>query len=527
MRISTALLVFLGVFLGVLQEVAVSQDGPVQIRIVYPSQNMSVPVDRMFVYGSVSPPTARVYINELDTPMSRSSLGGWLALIPVRPGKFSITAKALLETGEETSVVRWVNVAKAVGDASANSGNGLPLGQLAVHKPPVERELKPHRVGRATTDTVYLRSGPNVGDDQAGFEVRLQKDILLTLVGQIDKTYRVKLSELESLWVDMNAVKLLPGKPPIPQSRVNSWTVRRKDRSTLIQSRLEELLPYRVSVSADGLSLSLKIYGGISNTDWIHYTADDPWIRHVEWSHPLRGVYQLDIRLKQPIWGYDVRYEKLRLVVEFSDPPLVVPPPPHVRRARPSAAAIGSLANLKVCVDPGHPPMGATGPMGTSEHAVNWRMAEKLRDVLVEQGATVVMTRQDNETVPLPDRVIRARDAQADVFISIHANALPVTDNPFEKNGFSVYYYQPNSLVLAEEVYDSLRRQIPLRDDGLHYGNLHVIRQSFMPSILIECGYLMWPPEEELLLDPEFQRECALAITAGLERFLQRRLAGQ
>ncbi len=70
-----------------------------------------------------------------------------------------------------------------------------------------------------------------------------------------------------------------------------------------------------------------------------------------------------------------------------------------------------------------------------------------------------------------------------------------------------------------------MRRAIPLRDDGLHYGNLHVIRQTYMPAILIECGYLMWPPEAELLMDSVFQTQVANAIADGIESFLESRAA--
>ena len=181
------------------------------------------------------------------------------------------------------------------------------------------------------------------------------------------------------------------------------------------------------------------------------------------------------------------------------------------------------LENVTVCLDPGHPPMGATGPSGIAEHAVNWLMAEKLRDRLIDLGASVVMTRTENETLPLPDRVARARAAQADLFVSVHANALPQDGNPFDKNGFSVYFFQPFGLPLAEAVHAAFREQVPIRDDGLHYGNLHVVRQSYMPSILVECAYLIWPPEEELLLSPVFQTRCAGAISAGIETFLKSR----
>ena len=181
---------------------------------------------------------------------------------------------------------------------------------------------------------------------------------------------------------------------------------------------------------------------------------------------------------------------------------------------------------MTICVDPGHPPLGTTGPHGIPEHAVNWMLSKRLEEVLTARGARVVLTRQDQETVALPDRVSRAIAADADLFVSIHTNAVGVSDNPFERTGFSVYYYQPQSLPLAESVHAALREQVLLHDDGMHFGNLHVIRQSVMPAILVECAYLIWPPEEEFLLDPDFQTMCATAIASGIETFLKNRRSG-
>lgn len=494
----------------------------VQVRIVYPADKMSLPnISRTFVYGSVVPPGAYVTVNGLDSPMVRSAMGGWMALIPVKPGKFTVTARAVMEDGTVSWDTHRVTVAKDAGPAVST----VSPGDLAVHKTPNEKIWKPSRIGRISSETAYLRAGPNSGDDQAGYELPLQKHVLVEITGDLEKTLHVRLSDLESVWIDAAAVKLLPKQTPRPESLINSWTARRLARSTIFQTKIQELLPYRVTVSPDGRSLSIKIYGGISNTDWIHYASDDPWIRQAGWSHPLKGVYQMDVELRRPVWGYDIRYENFKLTLELRDPPPgppPLPPAPVVRRREPPPEP-NHLADVKICIDPGHPPMGATGPLGTAEHSVNWKISEAVSDVLTRAGAQVILTRQDNETAALPDRVLRARLAGADLFVSIHANAVAPADNPFEKNGFSVYYFQPFSQPMAEAVHAALRERLDIRDDGLHYGNLHVVRQSFMPSILVECAYLIWPPEEELLLDPNFQYHCAHAVASGIRTFLEKR----
>lgn len=494
------------------------------IRIVYPAEKASLPaIDRIFVFGSVYPPDARVSVNGLDSPVSRSALGGWLMMVPLKNGKMTLTAAAVWPDGTETSVVRKVTVGNGASSGPSQSAKKAGPTDRAVQGAPGEKVWKPFRVGRILTDTAYLRSGPDMGDEQAGFELPLAKNVLVTIVGQVDKSLHVRLSDLESVWIEQGSVKLLPKQTPVPQSLVNAWTIRRLAASTILQTKVQEYLPYRVTAGPDGRSLTLKIYGGVSNTDWIHFAADDPWVRQARWSHPMEGVYQIDVDLRRPVWGFEVRYENGKLLLELRDPPAYPEPVSHPPRRRDQAQPVNPLAGVNICLDPGHPPMGATGPLGTTEHRVNWLMASTLRDVLADQGSQIVMSREEGETVALPDRVIRAKSAGSHLFISIHANALPPSDNPFEKNGFSVYYFQPFSQPLAESVFAALRENIPLRDDGLHYGNLHVLRQSSMPAILIECAYLMWPPEEELLLDPEFRYRYAESIASGIRAFLERR----
>ncbi|MBI4178383.1 N-acetylmuramoyl-L-alanine amidase [bacterium] len=485
----------------------------IRIRIIFPPDGMRVPaVDRLFVFGSVEPPGARVRINGIDTPIIQTATGGWLGVVPVQPRTSEIAVTARLPGGSEIREVRRLRPRRGGGDGDESEDR-------VVSVLPDERVWRPSRMGRIVDDTVFLRSGPDDGVEQAGYEFRLDSDVLVTVVGKIGRSLHVRLSQVESVWIDDFAVKLLPKNTEIPKSHVHAWTASRTERSTLLQTALNNRLPYRLTASLDGMTLTLKIYGAISNTDWFHYASGDPWIQQAAWSHPAEEVYQLDIALKQPVWGYDLGYRNSKLTLELFDPP---PQPPEKSRRR---ALASPLEGVTVCLDPGHPPMGATGPHGTPEAVVSWALSEKLREVLETRGARVVLTRTQHDTVALPVRVKRALAAKADLFVSLHANALPPGDDPFQKNGFGVYFYQPLSLPLAESVHGALREYIPLRDDGLHFGNLHVLRQTAMPSVLIEHGYLIWPPEEDLLLDPDFQRRCALATVSGIEAFLKRRQA--
>lgn len=86
------------------------------------------------------------------------------------------------------------------------------------------------------------------------------------------------------------------------------------------------------------------------------------------------------------------------------------------------------LQNKTICIDPGHGGTADTdhyrvGPTGEREEWINLRVAKILQQMLTQKGARVVMTRDEDVFVPLDQRARIARDANADLFISIHHNA--------------------------------------------------------------------------------------------------------
>ena len=97
-------------------------------------------------------------------------------------------------------------------------------------------------------------------------------------------------------------------------------------------------------------------------------------------------------------------------------------------------------------MDPGHPPIGATGPTGLYEPVPTLAIGLEVKRLLEAEGATVVMTRSTADPVPLYDRPIMARRANAQALVSIHLNALPDGVNPFVSNGTGAYYFLPQAI---------------------------------------------------------------------------------
>ena len=160
---------------------------------------------------------------------------------------------------------------------------------------------------------------------------------------------------------------------------------------------------------------------------------------------------------------------------------------------------------------------GAVGPLETFEVNVNLGITRRLKDKLEALGAEVRLTRSADENVELTDRPRLARELGGDLFISVHNNAIGDGEDPFaQPRGFQIYYYQRHSRELADAVHKAYVKHIPLPDEGLRYGDYYVTRQTWMPAILTESAYMIFPAQEELLNTPAFQEKLAAATAEGV-----------
>jgi N-acetylmuramoyl-L-alanine amidase len=204
-------------------------------------------------------------------------------------------------------------------------------------------------------------------------------------------------------------------------------------------------------------------------------------------------------------------------------------PPIHV----PRHPAEKYLAGLRICIDPGHgmsdgetDPTYKRGPTGVREDDINLRVALLLRRLLSDAGVEVILTRDADTLVRLPERVAIANDARADLFISIHHNA---SDNP-AANYSSVWYrgsVDEASVALDFGKYVAHRlgagmrtdvgRTSPLLSDQLMYpSGFGVLRNLNMPGVLVESSFFSNPIEEQRLRDAGYNLRTAYAIYEGL-----------
>ncbi|MFB6368220.1 MAG: N-acetylmuramoyl-L-alanine amidase, partial [Gemmatimonadota bacterium] len=222
----------------------------------------------------------------------------------------------------------------------------------------------------------------------------------------------------------------------------------------------------------------------------------------------------LEVGLTEEVWGYRTDYR----VASDGSAELVfdIRRPPEIDGGDP-------LEGRRIAVDPGHPGAGATGPTGYYEGDANLAIARRLVTMLEEEGAEPILIRDDTLPMGLYERTRRAREQGAELFVSIHNNALPDGVRPFREHGTSTYYFHSHARDLAQHVQGGMLASMGLRDLGVFYGNLAVAREPWMPSVLAEGAFMMIPRHEAALKQPVFQRRYARGVLDGIRTFLRER----
>ena len=317
---------------------------------------------------------------------------------------------------------------------------------------------------------------------------------------------RIRLSPDADAWIPSADARPLPPGVPAPTAIVGSVTMTSSPDRVSIRIPLTQRVPFQVV--EDERTLTLHFYSAVGDVDWIRYGGDS-LVRRLSWSQSRRDELSFTADLTEPVWGYRTRWSRNDLLFEIRRPPRL--------------SAKDPLRGRIIALDPGHPPLGATGPTGLREADANLAVALRLRTMLRAAGARVFMTRVADTAVDLWSRVATAEASNAELLVSIHNNALPDGVNPFTNNGSSVFYNQPRSLPLAAEIQHSLVRRLRLPDLGVGRADLAVIRPTWMPAVLCEGMFVILPDQEARLRSAEGQRSYARGILDGLRRFLAAR----
>ena len=501
-------------------------DGPLAIRVVYPRPDQVVTSrDSNFIFGSIGSGRATLTIN--GAPARVYPNGAFIAFVQNPPGpspRYELVAARGGESVRSTLAIAYraareaappapvapAPAAAAKPEALATSradtfavlaaridslrctlARGEPIGWVQLGVPSTVADSDRTIVGRPVPGGTY--------------KWFFMPGTVVPLVGREGGFARVRLDGDLDVFVDTLDAREVPATSAVERRVTANMRVRPSADGVDLVIPLGARAPYFVEEQERAIVLTL--YGVRGNTDLVNYAGADSMVRTVEWAQESADRARVTIGLRSAPYGYLVVPENNALVLKLRGRPRIEP-------ARP-------LSGLTIAVDPGHPPIGATGPTGLWEPQATLPIGMRLKTILEERGARVVMTRTTADPVALGDRPVIARRANVHAFVSIHLNAYPDGVNPFIAPGTGTYFFRAHSEPLARAVQRGMVAQMGLADLGINYDNLAVVRGTWYPAVLCEGAFLMLPDQEAALRTPEFQDRYARGVADGLENYFR------
>jgi len=277
------------------------------------------------------------------------------------------------------------------------------------------------------------------------------------------------------------------------------------------------------SIEQSGTSFTLNFTNGSDPVGRDIFTLSDPerlvidlenMVLAEEVSMPSieENEYIADIRYSQ----YEINPNRVRVVIDLKQPAKYS----ITQNDNSITLELRSPEEKIVVIDPGHggKDPGAISVTGRYEKNLNWETALKVVALLEnEPNLTVKLTRNNDTYVSLDNRVEFANNLNADLYLSIHANALP--SRP-DIRGTETYYTRADSLDFATMVHQQLLVATGFTDRRVRYNDFRVTKYTTMPAALIEVGYLTNSVEEEAMYNPDFQQKVAEGIAAAIKEYL-------
>lgn len=202
-------------------------------------------------------------------------------------------------------------------------------------------------------------------------------------------------------------------------------------------------------------------------------------------------------------------------IIEGAAPVASVPRPsgstPSIPRAR--------QGQLTVVLDPGHGGRdpGAVGIGGLREKDINLTVSRRVQSILQERGINAIMARTDDREIDLDPRVDFAERANADVFVSVHSNAISMS-RP-DVNGLETYYYS-SGFRLAQTIHNNILQRTDLRDRGVRRARFYVLVNTSMPAVLVETGFVTGREDAARFRNPAEVNKIADGIAGGILQYL-------
>src|SRR6266404_1938022 len=192
--------------------------------------------------------------------------------------------------------------------------------------------------------------------------------------------------------------------------------------------------------------------------------------------------------------------------------PRATPTPVAQRRA--VAVSEADRPSTVVVIDAGHGGFDRGGIPGqrVAEKTMTLDVAQRLKAVLIAREYRVVMTRDSDVFVPLPNRIALANSYRDAIFVCIHFNSATRRG----ANGIETYFYNHDSLPLASAIHYYVAGGAPSPNRGVRRRGYYVLRKARVPAVLVECGFLTNPNDAEYAQLGSYRQQLAEEIARGI-----------
>lgn len=361
---------------------------------------------------------------------------------------------------------------------------------------------------------------------------------------------------------------------PVQVTAVRHWSAA---GSTTVSIDLEGAVQYE----AHRLNAPERIYVDLPDTFLAPGVSVKPMdvkdglVDRIRVAQSQPGMTRVVLEIKQgATYSVSLEHNPYRLVIEVTSPGAVAPKSEMQAPAPADKATVTALLaappsredlelrphvpKLRIVLDAGHGgwDLGTVGRQGLLEKDLVLEVAQRLGNLLEKRlAAEVVFTRRNDSYVPLEQRAEMANRAQADLFVSVHANYSELESARGVETYYSNFFVAPEareseaagdasadstshahltgvelkdkvdgSRKLAASVqralYGSLVQQSPgIRNRGVKEASFVVLTGTQMPSILAEISFVSSPTDEERLQSAEYREKIAEALYVGIERF--------
>jgi N-acetylmuramoyl-L-alanine amidase len=195
---------------------------------------------------------------------------------------------------------------------------------------------------------------------------------------------------------------------------------------------------------------------------------------------------------------------------------------PRTREREARRASPPGMTGKRLALDPGHggDDWGSLGPSGEAEADLVFSLVAQLAELLEEAGAEVILTRGPQDGATDSERAQRANEAAADLLISLHLNAHPNE----AAQGAATYYWEHGGIASepGEHLAGLLQERLVacgMVDCRSHGKAYPILRETRMPAVVVEPGFITNPDEAKKLSEPGSAEPIALAMVLGVQEY--------